>query len=317
MTDTQEQTAETPEAKAVTEADAVQHAPESAESIIVDELADAMLRIELDQFEGPFEVLLYLIRSQEIDIFDIPIVKITDQYLILIERMHEESIEIAGDFIVMAATLIQIKSRMILPVEIDDDDEEEIEEEDPRLELVEKLLEYRKFRDITTGLNYRWDEATDWYTRNVKPRVMDTEDEDEELEVDLFDLIKAIRGILRYMGDEAIHEIITEGSSIDEKIDRIESLLNDRDTVTWYELLTESKSKIEVVCCFLAILELCRMHRIRVHQHHPFEDIRLFQRSEEEIAAFQDTIAAEEAEVQRDRAEEVAALDAERGIPAE
>ena len=293
MSDSTEQKTEVAEPKQVTEEGQAQEAPQSAEAIVADELAEAMLRIELDQFEGPFEVLLYLIRAQEIDIFDIPIVKITEQYLNLIERMKDESIEIAGEFIVMAATLIQIKSRMILPVEVDEDDDEEIEEEDPRLELVEKLLEYRKFKDISEALDSRWDEASNWYPRNVKPRVMDTDDEDEELEVDLQDLILAIRGMLRFMGDEAIHEVITEGSSIDEKIDRIESILADKETLTWAELLAESRNKVEVVCCFLAILELCRMHRIRAHQHHPFEDIRLFPRTAEEIAAYQAAIAAD------------------------
>jgi segregation and condensation protein A len=121
------------------------------EEFIVDEAADEILRVQLNRFEGPLEVLLYLIKSQEIDIFDIPIVKITDQYLSFLELMEEQNLDVAGEYLVMAATLIQIKSKMILPVDMDEE-EEEIDGEDPRLELVEKLIAYRKYRDITSTL---------------------------------------------------------------------------------------------------------------------------------------------------------------------
>lgn len=238
------------------------------------------LRIELEQFEGPFEVLLYLIRAQEIDIFDIPISQVTAQYLGFLDLMKNESLDVASEFIVMAATLIQIKSRMILPVEVEEEDDEPIEEEDPRLELVEKLLEYRRFRDYSEALDARWEIATNRYARNVKPRVdYDDEDEDDELlEVSLSDLIRAIRAMLRYVLAPPVHEVVAEGSSVDEKIGRIETMLDDKETVTWLDLLAECRSKVEVVCCLLAILELCRMRRIRFHQHQTYGDIRLFAR---------------------------------------
>lgn len=253
----------------------------ASDAVPIDQLSDQALRIQLDKFEGPFEVLLYLIRSQEIDIFDIPIVKVTEQYLRFLELLREENLDVAGDFLVMAATLIQIKSRMILPVEIEEA-EEEIEEEDPRLELVEKLLEYRKFRDLTHVLTVLEERAGDQFGRRVKPKVEAVEDEDEILDIGLYDLIKAVRRVLRYVGEAYIHEVQGEGASVDEKIAFIEQKLQEQDSLSWTELFESSRTKVELVCCLLAILELCRMHRIRVHQQRTFGEIRLFAREYKE-----------------------------------
>jgi segregation and condensation protein A len=261
-----------------------QTAPPAPEEIIpLDQLSDSALRIQLDKFEGPFEVLLYLIRAQEIDIFDIPIVKVTEQYLRFLDLLREENLDVAGDFLVMAATLIQIKSRMILPVEIAEE-EEEVEEEDPRLELVEKLLEYRKFRDLTQVLTQLEERTQDQFGRRVKPKVEAVEDEEEILDLSLYDLIKAVRSILRYVSEAYIHEVKGEGASVDEKIALIEQRLLTQDSLSWTELFEDSKTKVELVCCLLAILELCRMHRIRVHQQRTFGEIRLFARTYQEEA---------------------------------
>ena len=226
---------------------------------------------------------MYLIRAQEIDIFDIPIMKVTEQYLRFLDLLQEKNLEVAGDFLVMAATLIQIKSRMILPLEIEED-EEEVEEEDPRLDLVEKLLEYRKFRDLTEALQQRGLETENWFGRRVKPQVSNVdsdtdEDEDDYLEVSLYDLIRAIRAMMRYVTDPAAHEIAMEGTSVDEKIGLIEQILLEHGSVTWVELFKKSRNKIEIVCCLLAILELCRMERIHAQQHRNFGDIRILPRT--------------------------------------
>jgi segregation and condensation protein A len=251
---------------------------------IEDEIPDEVLRLELDKFEGPFEVLLYLIKSQEIDIFDIPILKVTEQYLRFLEMMEEENLEAAGDFLVMAATLIQIKSKMILPIDVgDDEEEEEIEEEDPRLELVEKLLEYRKFRDLANALGDRSDLAQDNFARSCKPRIEKDENEETEmLEITLYDLMKAIKSILRFVVDAGYHEVELEGASVDEKIAFIQELLEGRDTLTWNELREDNGGKIHLVCCLLAILELSRMRRIRYHQHTTYGDIRIVARDPRE-----------------------------------
>ena len=250
-------------------------------------LAQTLPRIELDQFEGPFDVLLYLIRTQELDIFDIPILKITEQYLLFLEQMEGQQLDMAGEFIVMAATLIQIKSRMLIPVEIEAEEEDEIIEEDPRLELVEKLLEYRKFRDYSLALGRRFEVADNQFGRRVKPQFEKDPDEEELVDISLYDLMTALRNTLRYLLEKPIHEVFAEGSSIEDKISRIEELLESEDSVAWSQLAKESRSRVEIVCCLLAILELCRMRRVRAHQHEAFGEVRLFARilTDEETAA--------------------------------
>lgn len=241
-----------------------------------DAVMDGVVRLKLDKFEGPFEVLLYLIRTQEIDIFDIPILKVTEQYLQFLEMMREENLDIAGEFLVMAATLIQIKSRMILPVQTGEDEEEEIEEEDPRLELVEMLLQYRKFRDLAQRLGELEEARSNCFARRVRPALEVDKDEEEYLEVSLYDLMKAIRVILRFLMEAPVHHVAGEVASVDEVIDRIIQILAEQESVCWTDLYRACRSKTEIVCCLLAILELCRMERIRAHQHCSFGEIRIF-----------------------------------------
>lgn len=244
---------------------------------IVDEATDEVLRLHLDKFEGPLEVLLYLIKSQEIDILDIPILTITQQYLRFLELMREEDLEVTGDFLVMAATLIHIKSRMLLPADVETEEDEEIDEEDPRLELVEKLLEYRRYREVAERLQFLEQERERWYARSVKPVIEKPEEQEEELlEVTLYDLIQAFRGVLRFFTEDLFHTVEAEGASVDEKIEYIEGRLATEGSIAWTDLFRECRSRIELVCCFLAILEMCRMGRLRAHQHHSFEEIRLF-----------------------------------------
>ncbi|NLV45275.1 MAG: segregation/condensation protein A [Candidatus Hydrogenedentes bacterium] len=254
---------------------------EASEKNREDTLNDAFsveaLRLQLEQFEGPFEVLLYLIKEQEIDIFDIPIVQVTQQYLQFLDLLQTEHLDMAGDFLVMAATLIQIKSRMILPVEMEQDDEEEVEEEDPRLELVGKLLEYRRFRDFARLLGAREENWSNIFTRRVKLSFEPADDDEEELiDVSLYDLMKSVRGMIRFLMGEVSHHVQLEGASVDEKIAQIESLLEERESVSWSDLCRMGANRIELVCSLLAILELCRMQRIRVRQHGAFGEIRLF-----------------------------------------
>lgn len=255
-----------------------QPAAADGEAILVDEATDGILRLHLDMFEGPFEVLLYLIKVQEIDIFDIPIVTITEQYLGFLEMMREENLDVTGEFLLMAATLIQIKSRMLLPPDHDpQEDDESFEEEDPRIELVEKLIEYRRYRDVAARLEYLENERARWFMRNSPPEIEPDPDEEEELlEVTLFDLIEAFRGVVRFFSDDIFHTVQSDESSVDEKIEYIENVLKRDGSLAWKDLLDQCRSRLELVCCFLAILELCRMGRLRAHQHGPFGEIRLF-----------------------------------------
>jgi len=246
-----------------------------------EDLSDDALRLRLDEFEGPFEVLLYLIRSQEIDIFDIPILKVTQQYLHFLDLMRTENLDIAGEFLVMAATLIQIKSRMLLPVETDAEDEDGVEEEDPRLELVEKLLEYRRFRDLAAAVGDLEQTRADCFGRTVRPVFADEPEEDGAIEVELYDLVKAVRAVLRFLADDLFHKVSLDEASVDDKIVRIEDILREKPGLSWAELCAECTTRVELVCCLLAILELCRMRRIRVHQHAAFGDLRLFARPQD------------------------------------
>lgn len=253
-------------------------------TFIVDEATDAVLRLHLDKFEGPMEVLLYLIKAQEIDIFDIPIATITEQYLGFLDMMEEENLEVAGDYLVMAATLVQIKSKMIIPVEADTD-EEDIEEEDPRMELVEKLIAYRMYRDVAARLQLFEEERAGWFSRNVKPEIVEDDSEEEMIEVSLFDLTQAFKGILRFIEEKPAHEIEMEPVSVDEKIEYIQTILDMQGSVAWADLFRACRHRVEAVCCFLAILELTRMGGIRIEQRGSFEELRLTRFLEESEAA--------------------------------
>ncbi len=245
--------------------------------LIMDEVTDEVLRLHLDQFQGPMDVLLYLIKAQEIDIFDIPIVKITEQYLRFLDMMREENMDVTGEFVVLAATLIQIKSRMLLPNDVDEEDEEELEEGDPREELVAKLLEYRQYRDISKLLASLEEAREQWFSRTAQTVLeADPDEEQELLEVTLYDLTEAFRNVLRFMTDDLVHMVSGENYSVDEKIEYIEQHLEKEGSLSWMELFRQCRCRVELVCCFLAILELCRMGRIRAHQHKIFDDIRLF-----------------------------------------
>ena len=247
------------------------------EEFIVDAATDEVLRLHLDKFEGPFEVLLYLIKSQEIDIFDIPIVKITEQYLRFLDLMEDESLEVTGEFLVLAATLIQIKSKMLLPADMETEEEEELDEEDPRLELVEKLLEYRRYQHVMDFLRELEGTREQIFARNAKVKIEALpEDEDELLEVSLYDLTRAFKRILRYLTDDIVHNVEGEGASVDDKIDAILAMLEEHQSVSWLDLFKQCTNRVQLVCCFLAILELCRMEKVRAHQHATFGDIRLF-----------------------------------------
>lgn len=251
---------------------------------IVDDVTDEVLRLQLDQFEGPLEVLLYLIKAQEIDIFNIPILKITEQYLRFLDLMQEENLDVTGEFLVIAATLIQIKAKMLLPDEPTSEEEEDLEEEDPRLDLVMKLLEYRRYREMTQELAELAERRDDWFTRNVKPKISADPDDDEYLEVSLYDLMRAFKGIIRYLTADLITTVQGEEASVDEKIAYIEDTIAEKGSIAWTDMFKACRSRIEMVCCFLAILELCRMGRVRAHQHAVFDEIRLFPPSERPTA---------------------------------
>ena len=228
-------------------------------------------RVKLDAFEGPLDLLLYLIRKNEVDIYDIPIAEITQQYLDMLKVMRTLNLDIAGDFLVMAATLTHIKSRMLLPTPPDGEAEEG--GEDPRKELVDRLLEYERFKEAARSL-----ENQDILERDVFIRKPTEDGQEEELELSLFELMEALQEVLRRSSHELVHEITLERISIEEKITEILDRLSSSGGEVEFTCLFEGEPTREViVLTFLALLELMKMRMVRVYQRRTFQPIRIRQ----------------------------------------
>jgi len=227
--------------------------------------------VRLEMFEGPLDLLLHLIQKNEMDIFNIPIALITEQYLEYLKWMKTLNLDIAGDYLLMASTLLHIKSRMLLP----QPPEEEVEEgEDPRAELVRRLLEYQKYKRAATELVQR-----PMLDRDVFIRLTSTEErapEEEKIEANLFDLIDALRKALERSTVESFHEVTLDRLSVEDKVQEILLLLQkEKRSLPFHLLLPEQASRRVIVITFLAILELVKAKWIRVFQAAPFETIRI------------------------------------------
>lgn len=231
--------------------------------------------IKVPVFEGPLDLLLHLIKENKVDIYDIPIAVITGQYLHYIEMMKELNLDVAGDFLVMAATLIHIKSRMLLPV---DEEAPGEEQEDPRLELIQRLLEYQTFKDASLGLREKEEEWMNIFHREpVKDEEAEAESAEPELylfDVNLFDLLGAFKKILDTAPPEAVR-ITREALTVKDKISHIMEMLENNDTVRFEDLFNEDRSRIQLVVTFVALLELIRLGLIRAYQENDFGNIWL------------------------------------------
>jgi segregation and condensation protein A len=229
-------------------------------------------KVELDVFEGPLDLLLYLIKQDELDIYDIPIVRITNQYMQYMEVMKMLDLNIAGEFIVMAATLMMIKSRMLLPVE----ERPELEdEEDPRWDLVRQLVEYKKFKDAASHLGELELRQENMFSRSGEGIQLGPEPDIALEDVSIFDLITAFNEALRKAPREELREIFAEKFTVAEKIDHIMGLMRDRGKASLSRLLAGMTHRYEMVCTFLAILELIRLKQVRARQSDHFGDIDL------------------------------------------
>ncbi len=242
-------------------------------------MASEDYKVRLDVFEGPLDLLLYLIKKEEVDIYNIPIERITRQYLEYIHLMRMLDLNIAGEFLVMAATLMMIKSRMLLPAE--DRPPLEEEEEDPRWELVQRLVEYKKFKDVAAELQKReqWQENVFALGREA----MNPETDDTGLtlqDVSLFDLIRAFNEVLQHAKPETIGEITGPLYTVPDQMDLILEVLRQRREVRFMEFFQPGADRHEIICTFLAMLELIRLGQIHVTQTEPFGDI--FLRASEE-----------------------------------
>ena len=228
-------------------------------------------QVKLQIFEGPLDLLLHLIRKNEVDIFDIPIATITDQYLEYLDVMTALNISVAGDFLLMASTLIHIKSRMLLP-----STEGEEGEEDPRAELTRPLLEYLKFKEAAGELSERDVLARDVFTRPLVPDLRnEILSEEPFMEVSLFQLIDAFKTVIeeRLPGSQLKLEL--EQWSLKEKTSHVMDQLKIRRSLYFAELFQNDRTISEFIITFLAILELVQMGLIRIFQPEPYKDIKI------------------------------------------
>jgi segregation and condensation protein A len=230
-------------------------------------------RITLPSFDGPMELLLHLIKEHEVDIYDIPIATVTKEYLAVLELMESLNLEVAGDFLVMAATLMQIKSRMLLPIEPKNDGEEP---EDPRAELVRRLLEYKQFKDAADRLGDMEKDRGRIFPRTVPDEWKEAGEEEHLVEVTLFGLLNAFKDVLIHAQKDFSTELIRPEITVTQKINDLMDLLQEQREIQFRPLLLSLKSKLEKIVTFLALLELVRLKLVKAYQAGPFDEIRLF-----------------------------------------
>lgn len=232
-------------------------------------------KVKLPYFEGPLDLLLFFVKRDELNIYDIPISKITKDFLEYIHLMQMLDLEIASEFIVMASTLMQIKAKMLLPKPETDTDEEE---EDPRTELVRRLLEYKKFKELANDFSKMEDEAGKIYYRQYfKNDARDYYDEEELYgslkDVSLFDLISVFKKALETSKEKEFQEIEPQNYKVEDEMENILNRLKFKDNFSFNEILKDYTEKLKIIVAFLAILELARLKKIRISQHETFGEI--------------------------------------------
>jgi len=229
--------------------------------------------IKLPVFEGPFDLLLHLIRVNEMDIHDIKVAEITKQYLDYLDLMRELDLELAGEFLVMAATLIHIKARTLLPVPPEQEEqEEEIDEILSAKELVRQLLEYRRFKEAAVALREKEDQAARVLFRTGQV-IQIVPEAQEELTADVSLLYKAFARVLRFVDAPTYNPHMQEQYSVEDKITYLEDMVNQAKEVDLENVFRRCFNRSEVIVTFLAVLELCRMKRLAVKQENSFDKI--------------------------------------------
>jgi segregation and condensation protein A len=230
-----------------------------------------MYKIKLEQFEGPLDLLLFFIKRDELDIYDIPISRITNDFMEYMNLLEKLDLEIAGDFILMASTLMQIKVRMLLPREVDDKGDEI----DPRADLVKALLEYKRYKEMSEEFSYMESNQ-----RKISFRGDFSSDSRETpsdinlllKNITLFDLMKAFRKALQERPAKPVHQIAKLNISIDEQIKFILDCLSFKQEISFIELIGEVREKIRIIVTFIAMLELVKMGQIGLKESPNFND---------------------------------------------
>ncbi len=230
----------------------------------------------LEDFEGPLDLLLFLIRKSEVNIYDIPIAQITEQYLSFLDLATKINLDDLTDFFLMASTLLLIKSRMLLPVEVTFDDDLE----DPRQELVDRLIEYQKFKRFSELMAVK-EEESEWHIeRNKKQAILPFPENDELWEtIDVWDLLSTFSTIVSSLSAERIINLYEE-VSVNEKLSLIYEFLETRGEFFFTDLIVKTDSTMDIICAFLAILESVKAKRIIILQNKLFGDIKIKNRSE-------------------------------------
>jgi len=224
----------------------------------------------LNDFEGPLDLLLFLIKKNEVSIYDIPIASITEQFLASLDEVEGIDLDDLTEFYALAATLLYIKSRMLLPVEFDLSDEIE----DPRKDLVDKLIEYQKYKRLSE-LMERKELEVEWSIERTKmQRALPFGDEELWEKIDVWDLLKSFSGLMGGMSSERIIDMYEE-VSINEKTVLIYELIESRGSFAFHDLVTRPGSTLDIVCAFLALLEAVKYRVISIHQHRLFGDIQI------------------------------------------
>ena len=240
-------------------------------------------QVELSGFQGPMDLLLHLIHQDEIDIYDIPISHLTDQFIKHIEIMHMVSLDQAGEFMAMAATLLVIKMKMLMPRHREEEDE--LVEEDPRAELVRRLLEYKRFKEAARQLREREIERAQYHVRTTRYPFVEHLDLEPQLRIEMFDLLGALAGVLERVQAAPVHQVAREPYTVDEKIELILTAVQESETVRFEECFQDDAIKMEVIVTFIAILELVKRGRLSVFQTEALGPLWLQERQAEPVAA--------------------------------
>ena len=235
-------------------------------------MPDDIYKVQVtDIFEGPMDLLVHLIKKNEVDIYDIPIALITKQYLDYIQWLKSMNIELAGDFVVMAATLTQVKSKMLLPVTEDDEDQE-----DPRQEITRPLMEYLQLKAAADDLAGRTLLGKDTFTREQDDGDYLAGQGEDMIKIGLFELIEAFQKILKNISSDHLVDLTADNISVKDRISEIVDIFEKQKSVTFNELFSLKADKSDVIVTFLAILEMVKLNLVRMAQHVQTGIIRLF-----------------------------------------
>lgn len=224
-------------------------------------------QVELSGFQGPMDLLLYLIQKDEIDIYDIPISRLTEQFIQHIEVMQAVALDQAGEFMAMAATLLVIKLKMLMPRPAVEG--EEPEEEDPRAELVRRLLEYKRYKEAARALQACVDERSRYHVRQARYPFLSAADAQPALRLELFDLLSALAGVLDRVQGTGLHQVVREPFTVEEKIVLIQAAMRQQATLRFEDFFRDDAIRMEVIVTFIAILELVRRGELSVFQTEP------------------------------------------------